>query len=100
MLHDGTPTTYQLGEPLIVNCESNNSVTTTIQNAVRLLRMIGSRRTIGFYLRNFMMHWSHSTRQLYVAKAITILSQSGFTLSTTFSIPLMRAKLSLKRSLA
>jgi hypothetical protein len=55
MLHDGTPTTYQLDEPLIANYESNNSTTITIQNVVRALKMIGLKHTIGFYLRNFTM---------------------------------------------
>lgn len=53
MLHDGTPTTYQLVEPSIANCESNNSATTTARNAAKALRMTGLKRTIGFCSRNF-----------------------------------------------
>jgi hypothetical protein len=56
MPHDGTPTIYQLDEPLIANCEYNNSVTTTAQNVVKALRMIGLNHTIGFCSRNFTMH--------------------------------------------
>jgi hypothetical protein len=55
MLHNRTPTTYQLDELLIANYESNNSATITIQNIVKALRIIGLKHTISFYLRNFTM---------------------------------------------
>ena len=73
MQRDGIYILALLYELLIANNIYSNSVTPICLNKATVLKIIALYPTTSLFLRSYPLFYSHSTNQLYMAKAISTL---------------------------